>query len=423
MHLFRNMHLIAMKKILFLIAIAFIGIRIFSQEMVLCADDILRGAPVKIVGSDNSCRFADNEYAFRKVEKLMTTVNLPMNFMVCRRAKMKNAYAVIDSAGNRFIVYDYDFLQKLDGDKNDVVSTTILAHEIGHHLAAHTVSFEWADYIHERDRFCNTSSIEYDKRKCSIAQWDLNKFSRQQELEADRFAGFIMYRYGASLEQVLNAYRAFTHNYDDRNSTHPTLNTRLDSVQSGFFYAKSLGSNTAVVDLEDIKGGKIPVIVPFTTRIQRNSLLLKLRDFAVFQCMYDVQASSNHRFLNSWEELNYPETESLSKYFGKDMAYSHIVSDSTNEYFEPYKLSGRMIDDERIGFSVAVGMHIKDNLLRLMIITPDEKPKIVYSCPFEESKIGFSEIKAIFTPYYKRVLQKEIDKVTKGESPVKAANN
>ncbi len=62
------------------------------------------------------CGFVDHEEAYRKIENLMKVAGLPMNFTVCKAMKIQNAYATVDSIGTRFIVYDDDFLKKLDSD-------------------------------------------------------------------------------------------------------------------------------------------------------------------------------------------------------------------------------------------------------------------------------------------------------------------
>ena len=117
-----------------------------SQTRPLCIDNKVQNLNKYGTLGDSSeekisCGFVENEYAYRKIETLMKLAGLPMNFTICKAEKIKNAYATVDSNGTRYIVYDDDFLKKLDNDSSRLQSITVLAHEIGHHLSAHTCKY------------------------------------------------------------------------------------------------------------------------------------------------------------------------------------------------------------------------------------------------------------------------------------------
>ena len=65
----------------------------------------------------------------------------------------------------------------------------------------------------------------------------LNK-QRQQELEADEFAGFILAKLGATMSNALSFTNIFS-DKDDTYSTHPTKYRRVAAVKKG--YSKGLG--------------------------------------------------------------------------------------------------------------------------------------------------------------------------------------
>lgn len=135
------------------------------------------------------CHFVDTdqnnvqytgEQKIRGVEetigKIMEFTGLPQNFQL-EEVSWGNAAAFIEYSTrgsiNRKICYKPDFFLKLnDSTGNYWASISILAHEIGHHLAGHTEVTE-ADYTFE--------------------------------LEADKFSGFILNRMGATNEDAKTA--------------------------------------------------------------------------------------------------------------------------------------------------------------------------------------------------------------------------
>ncbi len=58
----------------------------------------------------------------------------------------------------------------------------------------------------------------------------------QLELEADRFSGFIMARYGASLEEALKAIQVY--GSEKESSTHPSKRTRIAAITNGYMEGK-----------------------------------------------------------------------------------------------------------------------------------------------------------------------------------------
>ncbi len=143
------------------------------------------------------------------INDIIATVGLKANFEI-RAANISNA-AATNYAGKRFIVYDPAFIRKLnEAAGNRWASVSILAHEIGHHLNGHTLT--------------NSGS------------------QPGLELEADEFAGFVMQKMGASIQQAQTALKLAA---DYKPSlTHPGQQDRLLAIQKGWNRA-----GTAVTDL------------------------------------------------------------------------------------------------------------------------------------------------------------------------------
>jgi hypothetical protein len=386
----------------------------FSQTSPLCVDKRLSNLNKYRTLSGNtdekiSCGFLENEYAYRKIEILMKLAGLPMNFTVCKAEKIENAYATVDSNGTRYIVYDDVFLKKLDEDSSRLQSITVLAHEIGHHLSAHTLFINDENFQNSYNKYCKKESPNYSEKICKEEYLKYLKLGRDQELEADRFAGFIMYKYGATLDQVVTMYNKIANNNNDIESTHPNLNKRSDAVKAGYNLAVTKAKlNTDKIDLQEIKGGIIDFEVKNLSRIVRNRFISKIRNAATYEAMGYVAERSKYKFDN-FEYFGYPRyKDQLVKYHGHVDNY-HLI-DKNDEYFELWTHIMRMADDKRIQYEPAAAIHLKGNILKLLIFNTPESPKVVYSAPFTEDQISFEEIKTIFIEIFKNGIQKEIDK-------------
>lgn len=130
--------------------------------------------------------------------EIMNAVGLKPNFTL-KPANVDNLEASV-SKHKRYILYNPEFIGWLNKTTNDKwAAIALLAHEIGHHLNGHTI-----------------------KKRGSI----------QLELEADEFAGFVLNKLGASLEQsqrVMN-YVAKA----QRSKTHPARADRILAIKAGW---------------------------------------------------------------------------------------------------------------------------------------------------------------------------------------------
>ena len=117
------------------------------------------------------------------------------------------------------------------GYSNDWSNMFVLAHEVGHHINGHTVD----------------ALVLSGKSQLPLYT------RRAQELESDEFAGFVLGRLGANLNQALIAVNN-TSDEDDSYSTHPRRSKRIAAVKKGFnasggkVSSSNSGSREKIVD-------------------------------------------------------------------------------------------------------------------------------------------------------------------------------
>lgn len=154
------------------------------------------------------------------VESIMQMNVLPQNFTV-RSADCSNALATVIGK-QRYILYSTAFLENFKKEADTKwAAYCVLAHEIGHHLSNHDLA--------------ETNP----------------KVRKGYELEADKFAGGVMFRLGATLEQAQAGINTFSSTTDSQ--THPPKRARLEAVAVGWKQAEELGSkaegNTGSVEV------------------------------------------------------------------------------------------------------------------------------------------------------------------------------
>jgi hypothetical protein len=139
-----------------------------------------------------------SQAALEIVTQVLSYAGLPQSFDVYS-ANIYNAAALMVN-GKRVILYDPQLIADIENiTDHDWPAVSILAHEIGHHLAGHTLA---------------------------------EAYNRDFELEADYFSGFILQKMGATLleaQSVMNLLR------DHPNMTdHPPQADRLTAIEHGW---------------------------------------------------------------------------------------------------------------------------------------------------------------------------------------------
>lgn len=169
------------------------------------------------INADNSCNFYGNSftgevYGFRSsneaiqiVDAIVDLIGLKRNFEI-RAGNVANASAVILPAANgtydRYILYSQNFMTHIVNQTNSYWSAIgIMAHEVAHHLNGHTLK---------------------------------GGSKPPSELEADEFAGFIMYKMGATLTEAQTMFNNPTMYQALESATHPATPARLEAVAVGW---------------------------------------------------------------------------------------------------------------------------------------------------------------------------------------------
>ena len=154
--------------------------------------------------------FSSDIEAEGALQKIMRLVGLPANFEI-RAASVPNAAAFVDCDINgnckRYILYNQEFMENL---KNETSSPhaeyAVLCHEIGHHLSGHTIT---------------NSGKNYDL-----------------ELEADKFAGFMLFKLGLTIDEAKKTYSNLP---ISGSTTHPPKDARMAALTNGWYDAKRNG--------------------------------------------------------------------------------------------------------------------------------------------------------------------------------------
>ena len=155
--------------------------------------------------------YEPGERELNQINSILKFTGLSSNFKIYA-ASIDNAVATIIN-NKRYILYDPKLLSFTDMKSGNYWSSmSILAHEIGHHLSGHTIT--------------NIGSNPKD------------------ELEADKYSGFILYKLGASLEEATNAIR--TLETENGSATHPPRFSRIEAISEGWNSAFSQLGNSAV---------------------------------------------------------------------------------------------------------------------------------------------------------------------------------
>jgi hypothetical protein len=168
-----------------------------------------------------SNKFSSKSSADGALEKILSVTGMSKNFALYPCSDIENCAAVTYN-GDRYILYDYKFMNIIKNNTNSWSNLSILAHEIGHHVNGHSL-----------DLLLYAAGKKDDQT--------LEK-KRKQELEADEYSGFVMYKLGATLTQAQAAINLLGFDGDDTYNTHPNKEKRLSAIQKGYNKAKNNNS-------------------------------------------------------------------------------------------------------------------------------------------------------------------------------------
>lgn len=177
---------------------------------------------------------SNTQAAIVSVDAILSQVDIKPNFILraCDSEEV-NAFAYT-LENQRYIMYNTEFMNKIYMKSDSYWGYVfVLAHEIGHHLKDHTVDA----VLEDLGVGCNNC-----------------EFNRNQELEADNFAGFVLAKLGATLEQAqegiysLHKFRGGPLNYNDSKDSHPNTARRLNAVKIGYLRGEKERNKNLILD-------------------------------------------------------------------------------------------------------------------------------------------------------------------------------
>lgn len=140
-------------------------------------------------------RAPNDIYISEIIKEIENKTTFKGNFVIFNYPGYDNC-AALNYYGSKIIVYDPQFLKRISNQKKYII-TSIIAHEISHHLLNHTL--------------VETNNLEV---------------KRKQELEADYLSAIIMKKLGYSLNQSLEGINKLDDFIDDKYYTHPIKEKR-----------------------------------------------------------------------------------------------------------------------------------------------------------------------------------------------------
>lgn len=207
------------------------------------------------------------------VERIVRYTGLTENFEIVENPNISTAIAYIKK-GKRYVAYNPAFMLRVkDRTKSDWGAISVLAHEIGHHLSGHTLIKRRRD--------------------------------PQEELDADRFSGFILNKMGASLDEAKSCINLVELNSNPE--THPMKNARLVAITIGWLDANSLEEG---VFNTDTTSKNFP-LVSLPDSVDKKKIMDKKKSPYVYKCV--IYGDKNYYFVD---------------------AKNQIIS--INDYLEPY---------------------------------------------------------------------------------------
>jgi tetratricopeptide (TPR) repeat protein len=163
--------------------------------------------------------FSSNQEAQKALDKIIAVTGISKRFALYQCNGINNCEA-ITYRGIRYIFYDQNFMKSITTAAGSWTNLSILAHEVGHHVNAH--SLDWL------------ALASGEIQGITLAQ------KRQQEIEADEFSGFVLAKLGATLLQAQAAIKLATDDGDDTYSTHPSKSKRLSAIERGYNQGKGI---------------------------------------------------------------------------------------------------------------------------------------------------------------------------------------
>ena len=232
------------------------------------------------------------------IEKIVSSVSIPNNFKLVECEDINNCYATIIS-GERYIIYDKEFLDKISEKTNNWGEIFSLAHEIGHHINGDLIS-----------------EVNY-RQVNEVTKEKTNAESRKMELEADKFAGSVIARLGGSIEDATMSIRLLPN--PSLNSTHPQTKDRVNSIILGYNNAKKSNLKATIVNVNNTN----------TVYLDRNS-----KDYQDIFLYLLNHGKVNNKFFTGVTVLESDKVTSSSKYYDYISLFEKDATSITKSFYK-----------------------------------------------------------------------------------------
>jgi hypothetical protein len=185
----------------------------FSQERIKLSAPFCSLQPVKSNGGDVALTNADPSVE-ALIARILQSAGLPQNFTIRGYDQFNAEARILDD--KRYILYDPKFLSSIrESAGTEWGPTGIMAHEIAHHLLGHTIEHK-------------------------VSNPNL-------ELAADKYAGFILRKMAAGLDEAKSGFGVIAADVVMPGSSHPRRTDRLKAVEDGWKEAEG-GAITLQID-------------------------------------------------------------------------------------------------------------------------------------------------------------------------------
>lgn len=165
--------------------------------------------------ANNKRGFVSNIDADKALNRILDVTGMSSTFVMQECNGINNFYAT-SLSGVRYILYDPELMKDISDKTNEWSNLSILAHEIGHHVNGHPLDID----------------LTYN----DLAELPTQTERKRDELEADYYSGFVMYKLGASLEESQEAILVYAAEKSIDN--YPSRNERLVAIEEGYNKAK-----------------------------------------------------------------------------------------------------------------------------------------------------------------------------------------
>jgi tetratricopeptide (TPR) repeat protein len=194
---------------------------LFAVNLLFAQDYGNDSEALKLCSVLQTNQFGTDVEAENALDKILNAIGASKRFVLQPCSNINNAVAT-SYKGIRYILYDRDFMNSVNYG-NNWGNLFVLAHEVGHHINGHSLDL-----------------VLYAAN--AVGQQTLAQ-SRQDELEADEFAGFILAKLGGPLSAANEVISSFSSNRDDTYSTHPNTSKRLAAVKRGYLKFSGIQKN------------------------------------------------------------------------------------------------------------------------------------------------------------------------------------